>query len=97
METVLLSYWGTTPGKYLLGLCVKTADGYVPDWPQALRRSIWINAALFGVAWIPILGPGFDIGFMLYQRRKLLVSGYTSWDQTHRLLVALMETEGDPS
>lgn len=88
METVLLSTWGTTPGKCLLGLCVQTAQGKSLDWPQAMKRSVWINAALFGVAWVPLLGLIFTTFFMLYQRRKLLASGYTSWDQANQIIVA---------
>lgn len=38
IEPVLLSTWGTTPGKALFGLKVRRTDGGKLSWNQALRR-----------------------------------------------------------
>lgn len=91
IEAALLSTWGTTPGKRLLGLWVTSADGNLLDWQHALKRSIQINTTLFGLGWIPALGLIFTIVFMLIQRRKLLTSGYTSWDQANQIMVTLIK------
>lgn len=44
LEPLLLSTWGTTPGKWVLGLTLRTADGEKLTWNQAMER-LWL---LFG-------------------------------------------------
>lgn len=87
MESLLLCTWGTTPGKWMFGLHVRNADEQILSWSQALKRSTWVNGALFGLETIPLLGVIGSIVFLLWQRRKLLDSGYTSWDEKNHTIV----------
>jgi len=50
--------WGKTPGKSLLGLVVRTADGKTPiGYPRALLRLLGYGCsfALLGLGFVPIL------------------------------------------
>ena len=63
VEPVLLSTWGTTPGKWVMGLCVRCYDGSKPS----------LNAAFYRVWDILRWGYGFFIPFYsLYRLYKSL-------------------------
>lgn len=63
LEPLLLCTWGTTPGKWLLGLELRSADGGKLSFSQGLRRT-------WGVLWT---GYGLEIpGYSLYR----LYQGY---------------------
>lgn len=50
-ETVLLHHWGTTPGKWLLGLSVANLDGSRLDLGAATRRSARVLFSGIGFGW----------------------------------------------
>jgi uncharacterized RDD family membrane protein YckC len=90
LEALLLSSMGTTPGKALFGVVVRTADGRKLDFHAAMRRS-------FGV-WFYGLGGGLPListVAMIVAYRRLGANGTTLWDQsagavvTHRQLGAI--------
>ena len=75
IETVLLSTWGTTPGKWLLGITLRTRQGGKLDAGAALRRS-------FNV-WLKGLGLGIPIVCLITlaaSHKRLTKQGETSWD-----------------
>ena len=39
LEPVLLHFFGTTPGKWLMGISITGRDGERPSWSQAIRRT----------------------------------------------------------
>lgn len=47
-ESLLIGLFGTTPGKWLLGLRVRDAHGEVPGIPRAFTRSFWVYARGLG-------------------------------------------------
>ena len=51
IEPVLLSAWGTTPGKALFGLKVRRSDGGKLSWRQALRRltGVYVQGQCFTI------------------------------------------------
>lgn len=81
-ETVLLTYWGTTPGKWLLGIEISTERGERLHWKQALRRSVevWIRGMALG---IPLLTPLAQI----HAYSLLTQQGVTPWDRITQTVV----------
>jgi uncharacterized RDD family membrane protein YckC len=82
IEAVLLSTWGTTPGKALLGVTLRTAQGGKLDFGTALSRAFKV--------WVFGLGLGIPIVSLItvvkaYNRLKKL--GETSWDAEGRFQV----------
>ncbi len=79
LEAIMLSAWGTTPGKALMGIRV---HGFSPSgsasrltFGRALMRSFWVFIVGMGLM-IPILLPiGILIGYWRLHR-----FGLTSWD-----------------
>ena len=54
LEALLFAWLGTTPGKWLLGVQVRTLDGQRPDLGQYLRRQSRVY--VFGIAgWLPFV------------------------------------------
>jgi uncharacterized RDD family membrane protein YckC len=74
LEAALLSSWGTTPGKWLLGVTVRDGRGAKLRFGQALRRAaaVWT----FGLALDQPIG--FVTGPLSF--RRLRRSGATYWD-----------------
>tara|TARA_B100000959_G_scaffold194603_1_gene203515 strand:+ start:103 stop:549 length:447 start_codon:yes stop_codon:yes gene_type:complete len=82
VETALLAYWGTTPGKWLLGIELTTERGEKLPWKQALRRSVevWLRGMALG---IPLLTPLAQI----HAYSLLMQQGVTHWDRvTHSVV-----------
>jgi len=85
METFLLQFWGTTVGKRLFGLKVRNAKGQKLSFGEALKRT----ACLYGLLYIVGFFPLFALIVRYIQLRKLMKSGYTTWDQGNRNTVGL--------
>lgn len=77
VEALLLSTWGTTPGKALLQVRLRQKDGAKLGYGAAWQRSLWVLVRGMGVG-IPIIA----IFTMLNARRTLVEQGETSWDRT---------------
>jgi hypothetical protein len=81
-EASLLSWLGTTPGKYLLNIRVRAPDGSLPSYGQALNRSarVWFFGTAMGFPLIAIVT-------MLVAMDRLEKRGRTSWDEKTGLVV----------
>jgi uncharacterized RDD family membrane protein YckC len=81
-ETLLLQHFGTTPGKWLLGLSVSNLDGSRLNLAAATRRSgrVLFTGIGFGWSWLTI----FCQALSLFTAEKL---GNTVWDHVggHRI------------
>ncbi len=82
IEPLLLHYFVTTPGKWLLNLTVTNLDGSRLDLPAAIRRSLRVMFTGVGFGW-PILAL-FCQALSLFTARRL---GNTLWDHSggHRV------------
>jgi len=75
-EAILLSTWGTTPGKWLMETRILNSEGNKLTFGEALERSflVW----LIGVgAGIPII----NLVALIISHNKLRDEGFTSWDK----------------
>lgn len=79
VEAALISVYGTTPGKYLLGIHVADSEGRRPGLAQSLRRSVGVWAMGVGMA-LPIVG--LVAQFLGY--RALKRHGVAPWDRLSR-------------
>lgn len=82
-DSVLLATWGTTPGKRLFGLTVRTHQKQKLEWSQSFSRSVWVNGLLAICGLVPLL----PLAFMVYQKQRLCRTGFTSWDAPDETLV----------
>ena len=89
LEAWLLSRRGTTPGKALLCMQVRTSDGGLPTYRQALARAlhVYVRGVAMGLFLISILT-------MNYARVRLMRRKITSWDESLGLRVEHGEPEG---
>lgn len=90
VESLLLSSFQTTPGKWLLKTRLVTASGAQINFSQALSRSLKV--------WWRGLGTGFPIAALitlLVANRNLTRDGITSWDREADFIVT-HETIGVP-
>jgi len=76
VESFLISYFSTTPGKWLLGIQVKNIEGQNLSILESMRRSglVWKNGLAFGVPIIQLIT-------FARSRNKLVYDGITSWDK----------------
>lgn len=74
-ETLFLSNTGTTPGKWVMGIGVRQADGRRLGAPKAAGRFVWVYVLGMGVG-IPIV----SLIAALSARGKLVSDGVTPWD-----------------
>ena len=82
LEALLLSTWGTTPGKALLLIDVRRADGRKLGYGTALIRSIDVFGRGVGLC-IPLLSPVMS-SFSYY---RLKAGHRPVWDQESDLIV----------
>ncbi len=75
-ESVLVGVFGTTPGKYLLGLRLRDERGQAPGIPRALRRSFSVLGRGLGFG-LPFIAP-FAI---LIAGAQTLNKGSAPWDE----------------
>ncbi|MBU6382910.1 MAG: RDD family protein [Verrucomicrobia bacterium] len=82
VEAVLLSTWGTTPGKWFLKTKLKAGKRRALHFSMALKRSfnVWFRGLGMG-----IIGLNFFCLALAYQRLKMLK--ITSWDREDHIQV----------
>jgi uncharacterized RDD family membrane protein YckC len=83
IEAFLLFVWGTTPGKWLLGIALQDSQGQRPSFSAALRRSFLV--------WWRGLGIGFPLApfvTCILSYRNLKKKGESSWDHDCGLVVS---------
>lgn len=81
-EPLFLSNTGTTPGKWLMGVRVRRADGRKVGLFAAYLRFVWAWAVGLGLG-IPLV----SLICMLIARSKLISDGATAWDEGLKLQV----------
>jgi len=83
VEAVLLSTWGTTPGKWLLKTTVSSQTGEKLTFSSALNRSfsVWLKGFGMGIPLVSLitLSLAYD---------KLTHNGITTWDAKGGLMVS---------
>ncbi len=82
MEAGLLCSFGTTPGKALLGITIRTARGEILTWGAALRRSLLVWLRGLGLGY-PLFAMILGIFCYLEVRRR----GDIIWDREQNLRV----------
>lgn len=82
IEAVLLSTWGTTPGKFFLRTKLKLGKREKLDFFTAMRRSfaVWVRGIGLGIV-------GLNFLCMLVAFNKLKVFGTTTWDRDDQIKV----------
>ncbi len=82
VEAVFISTWGRTLGKFIFGIKVTDADGYLLSIGDALGRSfnVWIKGLGCGLLIIPLITLIYS--FVSFQNR-----GTTSWDRDGGFIV----------
>lgn len=83
VEPFFLCWFGATPGKWLLRIAVRTADGGKLSFEQALQRSasVWWRGMAAGL-------PLFNIATAIYGYKRLINNGETSWDADGKFRVS---------
>jgi len=82
LESLFLSSIGTTPGKWLLRIEVRSGTGELPSLEQSLRRSLYL--------WVMGLAMGLPMVVLLAQLlgyRQLTQAGVTTWDRSSGCVV----------
>lgn len=75
-EPMMLSSFGTTPGKSLLGIKIRDLSGKKISYTTAMRRGllVWLNGMGIGIPLIAFFT-------MIIAYNKLKRKGITSWDE----------------
>jgi uncharacterized RDD family membrane protein YckC len=75
-EPIMLTAWGTTPGKALLRISISKANGDKPTYREALSRSvsIWAGGLGFGIPLVSLIT-------LVLSFSRLKKDGITSWDK----------------
>ncbi|HMO51234.1 MAG TPA: RDD family protein [Kiritimatiellia bacterium] len=81
-EATMLTSWGTTPGKAILGVSIRKDDGSKPSYGDALSRSMSVWAGGMGCG-IPVV----TLIAHISAYNKLSREGITSWDANGGYLV----------
>ena len=77
IEALLINIYGTTPGKYLLGIRVTDTSGQNPDFGRALKRSFLVWGKGMGLT-LPLIGTITQIlGYTNLTRHHI-----SSWDKS---------------
>lgn len=82
LEAWMMSRFGATPGKWLLGIVVRFPDGSLPTYREALRRSALVAWRGQGLG-LPIVGVVANV--LAYAR--LGVERRTTWDRDSGFVV----------
>jgi len=74
VETILLSTWGTTPGKYLLNITLRDSNGEKLSFSKALKRSFFVWFIGLGLGLITLIT-------LIMACNTLEKNGKTTWDR----------------
>lgn len=85
-EAILLSTWGTTPGKSLLKVHIRTTSGKKLDFFQALNRSFQVFVLGLGLGL-----PGIQLWRAYVSYKELTKRSTTIWDQSTKCVVSHQE------
>lgn len=87
IEAALLSTWGTTPGKWFLGVKITDQQGKKLEFIPALRRSfnVWLKGMGVGV-------PLFSLFTWIYCYGELKKHHVTSWDREGHFVITFEKT-----
>lgn len=88
LEAWMLSRFGTTPGKSLLRIQIRTLPGGLPTFRQAMLRTFQMVLRGLALGVFPI-----SLGFMLWNKLKLAQRPVTAWDETAETRVEHGEPE----
>lgn len=82
VEALLISTWGSTPGKFLLGIIIRDNDGNKLSFTNSINRSasVWFFGMGCGISFIELIA-----NFISYKR--LSDKGMTRWDQNGKYQV----------
>lgn len=82
IEALLLSTWGTTPGKWFLKIKIHYGRGKRVDFVGALRRSfhVWFRGLGMAIPFVNLL-------CLLVAYQKLMLFKKTSWDRDDHISV----------
>ncbi|WP_454782203.1 RDD family protein [Legionella sp. WA2022007384] len=82
VETILLTTWGTTPGKRLLNIRIKTTNDKKPQLLNAFRRSIkvWFFGMAMGIPFIAV----FTLFCAYFELNKNKI---TTWDKSENFTI----------
>jgi len=76
VEAILLSTWGTTPGKIIFGITIRDNNGNKPSFRSSLNRSasVWFWGMGCGINYVEVITE-------ILSYKKLKDKGITRWDQ----------------
>jgi len=80
LEATMLYLWGTTPGKAIFGIRVRTLGGERPSPFRALGRSFYVYLMGVGFYLFPFMLIGMTFSFF-----RLMATGHCLWDQHLKL------------
>lgn len=80
LEAAMLYLWGTTPGKAIFGIRVRTLQGERPSPLRALGRSLYVYLMGVGFYLFPFMLIGMTFSFF-----RLMATGQCLWDQHLKL------------
>lgn len=83
-EAILLSYFGSTPGKWLLGIIIRDSKGQKIIFTEALARTllVWWRGLAIGIPVISL------ITLVYAYKRFIEKKGMTSWDRDGSCIVS---------
>lgn len=83
IEAQLLCSWGTTPGRWVLGIVLRDSNGQKLSFSDALKRSfsVWLRGMGIGL-------PLISLVTVLESYNELTKKGITSWDQDGGFVVS---------
>ena len=84
VEAWLVMTWGTTPGKWLLGLGVRRVDGSLPHLGDALLRAIIGWTVGWGLGILPFTLIGWMVWYIHYRK-----TGMAWWDLGRNIMVTM--------
>lgn len=83
IEAQLLCTWGTTPGKWVLGIVLRDPNGQKLSFSNALKRSfsVWLRGIGIGL-------PLISLFTLINSHDELTKEGTTSWDRDGGFVVS---------